>query len=82
MAFAAAVGFAVIDELYQGFVPGRQSSLADVGYDALGAVLALLALRVRAKLQKIVPDYEPHGIGGQGDKETTGQVRNGFNAEV
>jgi VanZ family protein len=34
--------FGASDELHQAFVPGRQSTLIDVGIDAVGAFLGLL----------------------------------------
>lgn len=40
-ALALASGFAVADETHQAFVAARTASLADVGWDTLGAVLAL-----------------------------------------
>ena len=35
--------YAGVDEMHQSFVPGRQSSLIDIGYDALGAAAGLAA---------------------------------------
>jgi VanZ family protein len=47
-AIAAAWGltvlYAVTDEFHQSLVPGRGSSIVDVGIDALGALLGLLVL--------------------------------------
>lgn len=34
--------YAISDEVHQSFVPGRHGQLLDVGFDLLGAVLALL----------------------------------------
>ena len=42
IAFAVAVGYAVTDEVHQRFVPGRECSVMDLGYDALGAAGALV----------------------------------------
>ena len=39
-----AAGYGALDELHQAFVPGRTASSIDLGYDFLGAVLALTAL--------------------------------------
>ena len=39
------VGYGVLDEWHQSFVPGRYASMTDVLLDALGVGLALLALR-------------------------------------
>jgi VanZ family protein len=44
-AFAAAVAFALSDELHQHFVPGRAAKPLDVAIDAAGALAGLLALR-------------------------------------
>ena len=38
--------YAGVDEIHQSFVPGRQSSLIDIGYDALGAAAGLAAWAV------------------------------------
>jgi hypothetical protein len=46
IAFAVAVGYAVTDEVHQRFVPGRECSVMDLGYDALGAAGALLVRRL------------------------------------
>jgi VanZ family protein len=37
--------YAVSDELHQRFIPGRCGSLADIGFDAVGVLIALVALR-------------------------------------
>ena len=42
-ALAIAIIYGGTDELHQAFVPGRSSSAADVGYDALGALAGVLA---------------------------------------
>ena len=51
-ALALSAAFAGLDEYHQTFVPSRTGSLVDVGWDSLGATLALLAYaafrRVRA----------------------------------
>lgn len=44
-AIALSALYAVADELRQGLVPNRTPALLDVGIDALGAVLAVTALR-------------------------------------
>jgi VanZ family protein len=41
-AFILAVGFAGLDEMHQVFVLGRTASVFDVGWDGLGAMLALM----------------------------------------
>jgi VanZ family protein len=47
-AFAAAVAYAISDELHQTFVRGREGRPRDVLIDAIGIVLGLLAARRRA----------------------------------
>ena len=42
---ALAIGFGLVDELHQAFVPERTASLVDLGYDSLGAALFLLGLK-------------------------------------
>lgn len=42
LAFALTVCFGAFDELYQSFIDGRHSMIADLGLDALGALLGLL----------------------------------------
>ena len=46
-AFALAVAYGGLDEYHQTFVAGRTGSPIDVGIDALGAALAVLAIRSR-----------------------------------
>jgi VanZ family protein len=38
-----AIGYAVLDEFHQSFVPGRHPSATDIGLDLIGAVLFVLA---------------------------------------
>ena len=40
-AFGLSLLYAISDEFHQTFVPGRTGRLTDVGFDALGALLAL-----------------------------------------
>ena len=44
-AFVLSLVYAISDELHQTFVPGRTGRLTDVGFDALGALLALGLVR-------------------------------------
>ena len=44
-AFAFAALYAISDELHQGLVIGRHASALDVGIDAAGALIALVAVR-------------------------------------
>jgi VanZ family protein len=43
-ALALAVLYAITDELHQGFVAGRHLSAVDVGIDAAGALIAVVAV--------------------------------------
>jgi len=43
-AFVVAVLYAASDEYHQSFVPGRNGTLVDVGFDAVGALVALLVV--------------------------------------
>jgi len=52
LALTLAVGFAVLDELHQGFERNRQASVIDVGIDAAGAALAQLLLCWRVAAHK------------------------------
>jgi VanZ family protein len=45
-ALALAVLYAVTDELHQGFVGGRHPSPVDVGIDAAGALIAIVAVEI------------------------------------
>lgn len=45
VAVAIAIVYGIVDEVHQGFVPGRTSSIADVCSDATGAMLAVAWLR-------------------------------------
>ncbi len=44
LALGGALAYAILDEIHQGFVPGRTCSLLDVGYDLAGALTALLLI--------------------------------------
>ena len=46
------VGYAATDELHQSFVPGRDPSLADIGYDALGALAGLAVAEMAARARR------------------------------
>ena len=55
-AAAIALGYAATDELHQSFVPTRTGTPVDVAIDAVGAGLAVLAIRHRAGLASTGPD--------------------------
>lgn len=61
LAFALAVGFGAFDELYQSFTAGRHSMIADVGLDALGALLGLLVWFCGTRILR----YETPGAPGR-----------------
>jgi VanZ family protein len=48
-ALVVTVLYAISDEYHQGFVEGRNGSPLDVGFDTVGAGLAALTLRRRAR---------------------------------
>ncbi|GIN70687.1 hypothetical protein J14TS2_11620 [Bacillus sp. J14TS2] len=48
-AWIVTTGYAATDEIHQAFIPERTGSLWDVGLDSLGALLALLTLKVLKK---------------------------------
>lgn len=45
-----ALEYAAIDEIHQGFVPGREPSIRDVGIDALGVIAGLLLFSLASAL--------------------------------
>jgi VanZ family protein len=45
-ALGLAVAYAVSDEVHQAFVAGREATLRDVAFDAVGAVIALSMLAI------------------------------------
>jgi VanZ family protein len=49
VAFAVADAYAATDELHQHFVRGRHASVVDVGIDAVGVALGLLAVGLAAR---------------------------------
>jgi VanZ family protein len=55
IAFCLTVLYAVSDEWHQRFVPGRSSSLRDVGIDAIGGFISLGLLLI-AKMRLSRPD--------------------------
>jgi VanZ family protein len=44
LSFAIGLLFALLDELHQAFVPGREAALGDVGLDTVGLGVGLLAV--------------------------------------
>lgn len=47
-----AVGYGLVGEFYQSFVPGRDASLSDVALDWLGAALGLTTIVIATRLGK------------------------------
>ena len=50
-----AVPHAILDEAYQGLVPGRDANLVDVLYNLVGVFGALLLVRLLERLGKVQP---------------------------
>jgi VanZ family protein len=50
VAWLACLGYGVSDEFHQSFVANRDSSVMDVGFDALGAALAVGVFSIEAKM--------------------------------
>ncbi len=53
-ALLAVMLYAFSDEYHQSFVPGRDSSIIDVGIDTAGACLGMIALSLISGLRRIV----------------------------
>ena len=60
VALALTVGYGVVDEIHQSFVPGRDATAFDVGVDAAGAALAwaLTSWACRRLARDRVSSYE------------------------
>lgn len=61
------LGYAVLDEFFQGFIPARERSALDLAIDGAGAVSALLLLRLWFGLRSVVkaqPQIENGGFSG------------------
>jgi VanZ family protein len=70
-AAALAVGWGVLDEVHQSFVPGRYPSVGDVMADACGTALALLLwalLRGRAGSAANIRAAHPRVRGEEGER--------------
>ena len=52
VAAALTLAYGAVDEVHQSFVPGRHASLADIGYDALGALAVLLLVKLSVQLRR------------------------------
>jgi VanZ family protein len=52
LAWVLAVAYAISDEYHQSFVPGRHPDPVDVGFDALGAALAVFLLWWRGRARR------------------------------
>jgi VanZ family protein len=66
-AFILSLLYAVSDEFHQTFVPGRTGRLTDVGFDALGALLALCLIWwfSNRRWAKVVPSTSVRDLGDQ-----------------
>jgi VanZ family protein len=51
LAAAIAIGYSMTDELHQAFVTGRGGSAVDVGFDALGAGVAITLIYLYARIK-------------------------------
>lgn len=49
-----AIGYGILDEFHQSFVPGRSSTLADVGLDIIGVLTGLLVAELGVRLRKTI----------------------------
>jgi len=60
----AVAAYGVTDEFHQSFVPGRDASLLDTGFDALGGFFGLIAAEVASRswsyLRGRRREYKPH----------------------
>ena len=52
LALILTLGYGLLDEWHQAFVPGRCSSITDVGFDTIGAVIGLLIYRSWLSVEK------------------------------
>ena len=46
------LAYGAVDEMHQSFVPGRHPSLADIGYDALGALAGLFLAELSVQIRR------------------------------
>lgn len=60
LAFALTVLYGAADEVHQAFVAGRTASEADLGLDAAGALLAVLAVTCLPPLLRVCGGGAPH----------------------
>ena len=52
VAAALTLAYGAVDEMHQSFVPGRDAGLADIGYDALGALAGLSLSKLTVQLRR------------------------------
>ena len=50
-ALFATLVYAIVDEIHQSFVPGRDPSIEDIGYDATGALVAIVLIASAGRLR-------------------------------
>ena len=55
-ALGLAVALAAVDEFHQAFVPSRSGSMVDVGWDSLGAALALTVCCAFQCVRRVTPE--------------------------
>ena len=63
LSFLIALLFALLDELHQGFVPGREAELADLALDAVGMSVALIVIACLGQGGMVLPSREGRGSG-------------------
>ena len=60
MVLGLATAYALGDELHQAVVPGRTASFLDVGYDILGVLIVLTAMRLLARVSAVFGQRIPY----------------------
>ena len=68
LSFITALLFALLDELHQSFIPGRDAELVDVAVDAVGMSVGLIVIRRGLA-------FEGREAGKRGKKRTRGGVK-------
>ena len=63
LSFLIALFFGFLDELHQGFVPGRETELADLVLDTLGMGVALTVIARAVQGRRVLPSRESRGGG-------------------
>ena len=69
--FVLVTVFAVFDELHQNFVPGRDPSPIDLGFDALGALLGATVFLSLALWRRTMASADAHRVVGSAEPTST-----------